>query len=156
MADDKLSLNVLKTDFIIVGTRSKMRDLEETLCITVQNESIYRAPFLKSLGLFIDENLDWENHVSDVLKKVSSGLLILKMSKNYLPQGTLKILYNFNRDPFPLWQYYLGELREDIFNKASEITTPGGTNNYWFGLRYSSRTFNRTTRVENSQGTDTE
>ena len=37
MADDKLSLNVLKKDFIIVGTRSKMRDLEETFCITVQN-----------------------------------------------------------------------------------------------------------------------
>ena len=50
MADNKLSLNVLKTDFIIVGPRSKMRDLEETLCITIQNESIYRAPFVKSLG----------------------------------------------------------------------------------------------------------
>ena len=31
MADSKLSLNVLKTDFIIVEPRSKMRDLEETL-----------------------------------------------------------------------------------------------------------------------------
>ena len=50
MADNKLSLNVLKTDFIIVGPQSKMRDLEETLCITIQNESIYRAPFVKSLG----------------------------------------------------------------------------------------------------------
>ena len=94
MADNKLSLNVLKTDFIIVGPRSKMRDLEETLCITIQNESIYRAPFVKSLGFFIDENLDWGDHVSHVLKKVSSGLSILKMSKNYLPQGTLKISYN--------------------------------------------------------------
>ena len=94
MADNKLSLNVLKTDFIIVGLRSKMRDLEETLFITIQNESIYRALFVKSLGFFIDENRDWGDHVSHVLKKVSSGLSILKMSKNYLPQGTLKILYN--------------------------------------------------------------
>ena len=66
------------------NNRSKMRDLEETLCITVQNESIYRAPFVKSLGFFMDENLDWVDHVSHVLKKVSSGLSILKMSKNYL------------------------------------------------------------------------
>ena len=50
MTDNKLSLNVLKTDFIIVGTRSKVRDLEKTLCITVQNESTYRAPFVKFLG----------------------------------------------------------------------------------------------------------
>ena len=56
MADNKFSLNVLKTDFIIVGIRLKLRDLEETLCITVQNESIYRVPFVKSLGFFMDEN----------------------------------------------------------------------------------------------------
>ena len=43
----------------------------------------------------------------------------------------------FDRDQFPLWQYYLGELRGDIFNMASKITKPGSTNNYWFGLRYS-------------------
>ena len=49
MADNKLSLNVSKADFIIVGTRSKMRDLEETLCVTIQSESIYRAPFAKYL-----------------------------------------------------------------------------------------------------------
>ena len=66
MVDNKLSLNVLEKDFIIVGPRSKMRDLEETSCITIQNESIYRAPFVKSLGLFIDENLNWEDHVSHV------------------------------------------------------------------------------------------
>ena len=52
MADSKLSLNVSEKDFIIVGTRSKMGDLEETLCITVQSESIYRVPFVKYLGLF--------------------------------------------------------------------------------------------------------
>ena len=46
MADNKLSLNVLKTDFIIVGPRSKMRDLEQTLWITIQNESIYIEPHL--------------------------------------------------------------------------------------------------------------
>ena len=60
MADNKLSLNILKADFIIVVTQSKMTDLEETLCIMVQNESIYRAPFVKSLGFFIEENLNWE------------------------------------------------------------------------------------------------
>ena len=49
---------------------------------------------MKFSGFFIDENLDWGDHVSRVLKKVSSGLSLLKMSKNYLPQGTLKILYN--------------------------------------------------------------
>ena len=75
MADNKLSLNVSKTDFIIVDDRSKMRDLEETLCITVHSESIYRAPFVKYLRCFINENFDWGYHVSHGLKKISSGLI---------------------------------------------------------------------------------
>ena len=130
MADNKLSLNVLKTDFIIVGTRSKMRDLEETLCITVQSESIYTAPFVKYLGFFTDENLYWGDRISHVLQKVSSGLSILEYEKELLTPGNSKNLIQlFDRDPFPLWQYYLGELRGDIFNKASEITKPGSTNN---------------------------
>ena len=76
------------------GTSIKNERFGRTLCITIQNESIYRAPFVKPLGLFMDEILDWGDHVSHILKKVSSGLSILKMSKNYLPQETLKILYN--------------------------------------------------------------
>ena len=41
-----------------------------------------------------DHSVDCGDHVNHVLKKLSLGLSILKMSKNYLPQGTLKILYN--------------------------------------------------------------
>ena len=44
----------------------------------------------------------------------------------HTPSITIKNLIQlFERDPFPLWQYYLGELRGDIFNKASEIAKPG-------------------------------
>ena len=71
-----------------------MKDTEETLCITFHNECIHRVLFVKSLGFFTDEELDLEDHVSHVLKKVSLGLSILKTSKTYSPQGTLKIQYN--------------------------------------------------------------
>ena len=69
MADNKLSLNVSKRDFIIVSTRSKMRDLEETLCITVQSKSFCIAPFVKYLRCFTDENFDWGYHIDHGFKK---------------------------------------------------------------------------------------
>ena len=133
-------------DFVIVGTQSKMRDCEETLCITVRNEIIHRAPFVTFSGFFTDENLDWGDHVSNVLKKVSSGLTIVTMSKNYLPRVTLKILYNSLIETH--FGYYLG------LTSLQKLQNRESTNNYWFGLRYSSRTFNRATRVENSWKTD--
>ena len=92
------------------------------------------------------------------MKILIGDIMLAMVSRKFLQVYqflSVRIIYSknlmqlFDRDQFPLWQHFLGELRGDIFNKASEITTPGSTNNYWFGLRYSSRTFNRTIRVEN-------
>ena len=52
------------------------------------NQWIYKAPFVKSLGFYVDGNLDWGEYIDHVIKKVSSGIAILKSSKNYLPQRT--------------------------------------------------------------------
>ena len=69
--------------------------------------------------------------------KFFSGLSILKMSKNYFTSRNSKNLIQlFDRDPFPLWQYHLGELQEHIFNKTSEIIKHALTNNYWTGSDY--------------------
>ena len=38
----------------------------------------HRAPFVKSLGFYIDGNLECGEHVCHVIKKVSSGIAILK------------------------------------------------------------------------------
>ena len=53
------------------------------------NQWIYRDPFVKSLGFYVDGNLDWGKHVHHVIEKVSSGIAILKSSRNYLLQRTL-------------------------------------------------------------------
>ena len=58
------------SDYITVCTDSKMRDLEETVYYG-SNECIYRAPFVKSLGLFTDENLDW-------------GMILTRFSRKFL------------------------------------------------------------------------
>ena len=72
MADNKVSsLNILT--LYCRGYSVNIERFRGTLCITVQNESIYGAPFVKSLGFFTDENADWGDHVRNVLKNVSSG-----------------------------------------------------------------------------------
>ena len=93
--------------------------------------------------------------IGDIMLAMVSRIFLqvyqfLSVSKNYLPQGTLKILYNsLIETNFRYGNIIWENCEETLLTKASEITKPGSTNNYWFGLRYSSRTFNRTTRVEN-------
>ena len=79
MNANKLTLNLLKTEFMIIGSKHKLKDIDETTSITIVGEEIYRSPYVKSLGFIIDQNLDWQDHVQAVIKKTSSGLAIFKV-----------------------------------------------------------------------------
>ena len=72
MNGNKLTLNLLKTEFMIIDSKPKLKDIDEIISITIVGEEIYRSPYVKSLGFIIDQNLDWQDHVQDVIKKTSS------------------------------------------------------------------------------------
>ena len=58
LANNKLMLNVLKTEFLIIGSKTRLSRLEDDLYISVEGESIYRSPYNKSLGFVMDESTD--------------------------------------------------------------------------------------------------
>ena len=72
MWDNKLTLNTLKTEFILISSIPKFREIEETYCIHMQGESIYQSPFTESLGFYIEQHLDWEDHINHVIRKASA------------------------------------------------------------------------------------
>ena len=82
MWDNKLTLNILKTEFILISSIPKRR---ETCCIQIQDESIYRSAYTKSLEFYIDQHLDWEDDINHVFKKASAGITILRAPCRYLP-----------------------------------------------------------------------
>ena len=78
---NRLSLNIAKTEFMIIGSRQRLinHDVSITnLNICVNNTQIKRVQHTKSLGITIDENLTWKNHVDVICKKISSGTGALK------------------------------------------------------------------------------
>ena len=68
MTSNKLTFNTLKTEFLVIASRAKVKEVKETLCVHVQDEPIYRSPYAKSLGFYIDQQLDWEDYVNHVVK----------------------------------------------------------------------------------------
>ena len=56
------------------------------------NDSVTKVSIAKSLGVTIDDNLDWGSHIENIIKKVSSGIGAIK------PQGTL-----FPKRPYTLY-----------------------------------------------------
>ena len=67
MQGNKLSLNVLKTQAMVVGSQPKIKkitvDHPQFFIGGSQVENVDRA---KYLGVIIDMNLNWEEHISNV------------------------------------------------------------------------------------------
>ena len=78
---NKLSLNVAKTEFMVISSRQKLRSLNDcTMKIHIDGVPINQNNQSKSLGLIIDENLSWKDHIHEISKKVSSGIGALKVA----------------------------------------------------------------------------
>ena len=74
---NKLSLNVAKTEFMIIGSRQKLQSLNDyTININVDGVQVNQTQTThsKSLGLNIDENLSWKGHIHEISIKVSSSI----------------------------------------------------------------------------------
>ena len=69
---NKLSLNIAKTEFMVIGSRQKfLAENCSELNIQLDNQPISRVEHAKSLGLIIDDRLSWSNHISELCRKIS-------------------------------------------------------------------------------------
>ena len=75
---NKLSLNILKPQFMIIGSRQKIASLEGTIDLSVNGISLSRVEHTKCLGVHIDENFTWAEHVNNLTKKVVCNISVLR------------------------------------------------------------------------------
>ena len=59
---NKLTLNVIKTVYMVVGSRQRLATLEGDLKLQIDGTSLKRVQVTKCLGVQMDENLTWEKH----------------------------------------------------------------------------------------------
>ena len=123
---NKLSLNVSKTNYMIFH---KKYNSPNNMNLEINGLGINRVSNFKFLGLTINENITWDNHIKSITLKINRGLGILKLVKKYLPFQTRLTIYqsliscHFNNHIL-LW----GKLKDSdsIFKlqkKAIRITT---------------------------------
>ena len=75
---NKVSLNVDKTKWLLLHPLSKKLSLPQTLPkLLIENIHIERENVTKVLGVIIDENLSWKQHIDIVSTKISKSIGIL-------------------------------------------------------------------------------
>ena len=70
---NKLTLNKSKTEFLVIGTRQRLRTLDRYSAIAIDNSPISQVASTKSLGVHVDELISWNTHITKLSKKSSFG-----------------------------------------------------------------------------------
>ena len=90
---NKLSANPQKTEYMIIGHPRRTNKVEIRETLRLNGSYIKRVKKTKSLGVIVDEGLNWEEQIKTVKEKVHGGLVSLKKLKNILQQSQLSNVY---------------------------------------------------------------
>ena len=91
---NKLSLNAEKTKYSFFHKPSKKHDMPLMLPkLTISNHVIERQVFIKFLGLLLDENLNWKEHIKYTENKIAKNLGLLYKARPFLERNALLTLY---------------------------------------------------------------
>ena len=88
---NKLSLNVIKTKYIIFCTRQKNNHPEAT--VKFNDKDLEQVKTTKFLGAHIEQHLDWSKHIEEVTKKLSQVSGIIYRCQHILSKQSLLNLY---------------------------------------------------------------
>ena len=103
MRRNKLSSNPQKTEFMIMGHPLKTKNLDLPEVLKLNYCDVKRMEKAKSLGVIIDEKLNFEEQFRRTKRKISGGLAALKRVKNAIPQSQLcNVYYALTETPFTL------------------------------------------------------
>ena len=118
---NKLSLNIKKIKIFC----SKQRILKTTEIpnVIINHIPIERVTYFKFLGVIIDSNLTWSNHINHISNKLSRICGVLSRLKHYVPVLILKRIYNslFLSHPnygITAWGFNLGPRIKTLQKKA--------------------------------------
>ena len=95
---NKLCLNVTKTNFIIF--HSRQRYITSGIHLHIDGILIEKIVATKFLGVILNENLIWTDHVKVVLNKTSNNFGICRKLSFILPSVVVKTLYNSQIKPY--------------------------------------------------------
>ena len=105
LRNNKLSLNTVKTEFMVIGTLQRLNQLDSSpestsYAIVVDGQEVRRVKIVKYLGMMVDDKLAWDQHVDYISSKITRNIGILKRIKHFIPQESLLYLYQTLTEPY--------------------------------------------------------
>ncbi len=89
----KLTLNTKKTKYMIFGSQKQLHKVGP-MKIEIGDQEIERVKSFKYLEVYLDEVMTYKEHVSKVVKKISSRKGVLSKVVRYVTLDNRKLLFN--------------------------------------------------------------
>ena len=92
MQENYLKLDLSKTKCMLIHPPRKPH--LPPLHLSINGTTIEQVTKFKLLGLYINDTLSWNEHISQIVSKVSKQIYLLQRLSDFLPQSGLKAFYN--------------------------------------------------------------
>ena len=91
---NKLILNTKKTKSMLIASKRKLNLIPEGLQILINDTLIEQVKQKEVLGIIIDKELKWKEHINAKCMKLSSAVTLLRRAKPFVSQNELVRMYN--------------------------------------------------------------
>ena len=85
---------------MLIGSRQRIAGMDSEPIINIGEKNLRRVSKTKSLDIFIDEDLNWNNQIDNISKKASKGIGILGRAKKFISQPSLLTMYQSLVQPY--------------------------------------------------------
>ena len=100
LVTNKLSLNILKTEYMIIGTEQSLIQLESIPKIKIKDRIFIVLKKTKALGRIIDDNLQWNHHIDYICSKVKRRIGVISRTRGCIPKRSSIQLYHSLVEPY--------------------------------------------------------
>ena len=127
LRSNKLSLNTLKTEFMVIGSQNKLNNMDSDpmttpYLISIDGFTIKRTKIVKYLGLVVHDALTWSQHIDYISTKIAQGVGILKRTRSFLPKQSLLTLYQSMIEPyFRYCNIVWGQCNETLLDRLQTL-----------------------------------
>ena len=119
MDSNKLTINIRKTQYMIISGHHKKF---ESIDIRIKDSPLIRTKSYKYLGVKIDQNLNYSQHINNLAGTVKNKIRSITRISHFLPKGIVMTLYKSLITPhFDYASTIWGSASTSLLNDLQEI-----------------------------------
>ena len=92
---NRLTVNVAKTEFMLIGTKQIIKSISNLqLNVVIENNPVKQVIECKTLWVTVDQHLSWKSNTENMCKKITSRISALRRLKGFVDRQTLVSVHN--------------------------------------------------------------